>query len=46
MLGGPRLGMGGLTSLVSMGGPLSVGLVRGCMGATEEVGRGVAVDIW
>ena len=46
MLGGPRLGIGGLTSLVSMGGPLSVVLVRGWMGATVEVGRGVAVDIW
>jgi len=45
MLGGPRLGIGGLISLVSMGGPLSVVLVRGWMGATVEVGRGVAVDI-
>ena len=46
MLGGARLGMGGLTSLVSIGGPLSVGLVTGWIGVTVEVGKGVAVDIW
>ena len=44
MLGGPRLGIGGLTSLVSIGGPLSVGLVVACKGATVEVGR--VVESW
>lgn len=42
MLGGPRLGMGGLTSFVRVGGPNEFsGFVWMGVGGTEEVGMDV-----
>ena len=43
MFGGPRLGIGGFTSLVSMGGPESAAGAGAGRGATVEVGRGPAI---
>lgn len=42
MLGGPRLGMGGLTSFVRVGGPNELsGFVWMGVGGTDEVGMDV-----
>jgi len=46
MLGGPRLGMGGLTSFVRVGGPNEFSaLVWMGVGGTDEVGMDVEAGI-